>query len=264
MTATRSDGVVAAGTSYPALTVTVDVAVNAPPMSSTRSRCFRRRRVEYRQQHGFRSDADRPCAGPRRRQTHSGPLSAREISAIRTRSSSPTPAQGRLPAWLRSRGISAARIDDYGHERHGLDRESRDEDRHPLRPSRRGASYPALTVTVNVTADAPTIVTNTATVSGGGEFNATNDMASDSTTVLVFTPLVTGVSPSLTGGALIAAPRPSPSVTTSTCRCGNRIELRISQRRRRRSARHRRRSAYSFGRFVCEQKNDADFPAATR
>ena len=46
-----------------------------------------------------------------------------------------------------------------------------------------GASYPALTVTVSVAANAPALATNTATVSGGGELNATNDTASDPTTI---------------------------------------------------------------------------------
>ena len=46
-----------------------------------------------------------------------------------------------------------------------------------------GASYPALTLTVNVAANAPASVTNTATVSGGGELNTANDTATDPTTI---------------------------------------------------------------------------------
>jgi hypothetical protein len=46
------------------------------------------------------------------------------------------------------------------------------------------SSYPAITLTVNVAANAPSQVTNTATVSGGGETNVANDTASDPTTVL--------------------------------------------------------------------------------
>src|SRR5207249_11335292 len=46
-----------------------------------------------------------------------------------------------------------------------------------------GASYPAITLTVNVASDAPASVTNTANVSGGGEANLSNDTASDTTTV---------------------------------------------------------------------------------
>src|SRR5581483_9940544 len=46
-----------------------------------------------------------------------------------------------------------------------------------------GSSYPAITLTVNVAANAPASVTNTATVSGGGETNTANDTATDVTTI---------------------------------------------------------------------------------
>jgi uncharacterized repeat protein (TIGR01451 family) len=46
-----------------------------------------------------------------------------------------------------------------------------------------GASYPPITLTVNVSSSAPATVTNTATVSGGGDTNPANDSASDPTTV---------------------------------------------------------------------------------
>src|SRR5712691_2315366 len=46
-----------------------------------------------------------------------------------------------------------------------------------------GASYPAITLTVNVASNAPASVTNTATVSGGGETNLSNDAASDNTVI---------------------------------------------------------------------------------
>ena len=45
------------------------------------------------------------------------------------------------------------------------------------------ASYPSITLTVNVAGNAPS-VTNTATVSGGGETNIANDSASDVTTIV--------------------------------------------------------------------------------
>ncbi|HET6929299.1 MAG TPA: Ig-like domain repeat protein [Candidatus Acidoferrum sp.] len=58
-----------------------------------------------------------------------------------------------------------------------------------------GASYPAITVTVSVAANAPGTATNTVTVSGGGELNVANDTATDLTTItappdftLVFAP----------------------------------------------------------------------------
>ena len=65
-----------------------------------------------------------------------------------------------------------------------------------------GASYPALTVTVNVAANAPSNVTNTAVVSGGGEVNTANDTASDPT--FIGLPAVTSTTPSLSGGSLTA------------------------------------------------------------
>jgi uncharacterized repeat protein (TIGR01451 family) len=46
------------------------------------------------------------------------------------------------------------------------------------------SSYPAITLTVNVAANAPSLVTNTAIVSGGGEANVANNTANDPTTVL--------------------------------------------------------------------------------
>jgi uncharacterized protein DUF11 len=46
-----------------------------------------------------------------------------------------------------------------------------------------GASYPPVTVTVNVASNAPGSVTNVAAVAGGGESNAANDTASDTASV---------------------------------------------------------------------------------
>jgi uncharacterized repeat protein (TIGR01451 family) len=46
-----------------------------------------------------------------------------------------------------------------------------------------GSSYPAITLTVNVASNAPASVTNTASVSGGGQTNTANDSASDATTI---------------------------------------------------------------------------------
>ena len=51
-----------------------------------------------------------------------------------------------------------------------------------------GLSYPPVTVTVNVAADAAASVTNLASVSGGGETNTNNSTASDPTTVIPLTP----------------------------------------------------------------------------
>jgi endonuclease G len=45
------------------------------------------------------------------------------------------------------------------------------------------ASYPPIVVTVNVSSNAPASITNTATVSGGGDANLANNTASDPTTI---------------------------------------------------------------------------------
>jgi uncharacterized repeat protein (TIGR01451 family) len=46
-----------------------------------------------------------------------------------------------------------------------------------------GAAYPPITLTVRVAADAPANIVNTATVSGGGDINPANNTATDATTV---------------------------------------------------------------------------------
>jgi uncharacterized repeat protein (TIGR01451 family) len=45
------------------------------------------------------------------------------------------------------------------------------------------ASYPPITLTVNVASNAPSSVTNTATVAGGGEINTSNDTVTDPTNI---------------------------------------------------------------------------------
>jgi uncharacterized repeat protein (TIGR01451 family) len=63
-----------------------------------------------------------------------------------------------------------------------------------------GASYPVITLTVNVSLTAPASVTNSVTVSGGGENNASNNTANDLTTINAAAPpsisLLKSVSPS--------------------------------------------------------------------
>ena len=69
-----------------------------------------------------------------------------------------------------------------------------------------GSSYPAITLTVSVASNAPTSLTNTATVSGGGEASTGNDIATDATSILNTSgaPSILSVTPSLNGGVLTA------------------------------------------------------------
>jgi uncharacterized repeat protein (TIGR01451 family) len=80
-----------------------------------------------------------------------------------------------------------------------------------------GASYPPITLTVDVAANAPATVTNTATVSGGGETNTANDTANDPTAITPaagngnHAPFATGdaiqVAPGGTTQALVGNPK---------------------------------------------------------
>ncbi len=58
------------------------------------------------------------------------------------------------------------------------------------------ASYPPITLTVNVSASAPASVANTATVSGGGDVNSANNAASDPTVINAPSAAQLSVSPS--------------------------------------------------------------------
>jgi uncharacterized repeat protein (TIGR01451 family) len=53
-----------------------------------------------------------------------------------------------------------------------------------------GASYPSITLTVNVSSGAPASVTNTVTVAGGGELNTVNSSAGDTAAVTPATDLI--------------------------------------------------------------------------
>ncbi len=53
-----------------------------------------------------------------------------------------------------------------------------------------GASYPPITLTVNISANTPLSVTNNATVSGGGELNTANSTAADVTTITAQTEIL--------------------------------------------------------------------------
>lgn len=81
------------------------------------------------------------------------------------------------------------------------------------------SSYPAITVTVNVAANAPGTVTNSATVSGGGDVNAANNSASDPTTIEQTAGVVSVAVPSDgtygTGQSLDFAVRFSQNVTVT-------------------------------------------------
>ena len=75
-------------------------------------------------------------------------------------------------------------------------------------------SYPAITVTVNVAANAPTSVTNTAAVSGGGELNTANDTVNDPTNIIVVAPDM-AIAKSHTGNFVVGQVGAAYTITAS-------------------------------------------------
>ena len=73
-------------------------------------------------------------------------------------------------------------IDGDGAERDRVDVYAGDTELHAEHALAAAASYPVITLTVNVATTAPASVTNTANVSGGGEANTANNSANDVTT----------------------------------------------------------------------------------
>jgi uncharacterized repeat protein (TIGR01451 family) len=197
LTCTRSDAL-AAGSSYPAITVTVDVANNAAA-SVTNSVS-----VSGGSQTNTANDSatdvttidqlpDMTIA-----KSHSGNFAQGQVGAsytITATNSGFAPTSGlvtvtdTLPAGLTATAISGTgwtcvlgtltctRSDALA----------------------AGSSYPAISLTVDVSSTAPGSVTNSATVSGGGENNAANNTANDPTTIDAASPpsisLVKSVSP---------------------------------------------------------------------
>jgi hypothetical protein len=81
-----------------------------------------------------------------------------------------------------------------------------------------GLSYDPITVTVNVANNAALTVTNSVTVSGGGEINTGNDSGTDPTTVLQKTTLTltSSANPSVTGASVALTATVSNTAATGT------------------------------------------------
>ena len=181
LTCTRSDAL-AAGASYPVITLTVDVANNAPASVTNTAG------VSGGGQTNTANDtANDPTTITQLpdltiTKTHSGNFTRGQVGAtysiVVTNSGFATTSgtvtvTDTLPAGLTATGISGtgwtcvlATLTC-----------TRSTTRAP------GASFQTITLTVNVAANAPPMVTNTATVSGGGQANTSNDTANDPTII---------------------------------------------------------------------------------
>jgi uncharacterized repeat protein (TIGR01451 family) len=179
---TRSD-VLAAGASYPALTLTVNVAANAP--ASVTNAAAVSGGGEINTSNDTASDVtlivQPQLPDLTLTKTHVGNFTQGQTGAtytITATNSGTGPSSGTvtvtdtLPAGLTATGIAGTGWSCT----------------QPAGPCTRsdvlaGGAYPAITLTVNVAANAPASVTNTAAVSGGGEVNTNNNTASDVTTI---------------------------------------------------------------------------------
>ena len=202
LTATRSE-VLAVGASFPALTLTVNVAANAP--GSVTNLATVSGGGETYTANDTASDPTTIAPPPDLTisKTHSGNFKqgdSGDTYSITVTNSGSGPTSGTVSvADLLPSGLTATTFSGSGWTTSLSTLTATRSD--ALAAS---ASYPSLTLTVSVAANAPASVTNTATVSGGGEANTANDTASDPTTITVVVPDVIGTTPSLTGGSLTA------------------------------------------------------------
>jgi uncharacterized repeat protein (TIGR01451 family) len=183
VTATRSDALTA-GSSYPAIALTVNVANNAPP--SVTNTAVVSGGGETNTGNDSASDPTTIVQLPDLTiaKSHAGNFSQGQTGAAYTLTvsnagfaptSGPVTVTDTLPSGLTATAISGT---GWGCTLS------------PLACTRSdtvaaGGSYSAITLTVSVANSAPASLTNTATVSGGGESNTSNDSASDATTIAI-------------------------------------------------------------------------------
>ncbi|WP_222932384.1 IPTL-CTERM sorting domain-containing protein [Allochromatium humboldtianum] len=182
LTCSRSD-VLEAESSYPAITLTVDVAADAP--ASVTNTASVSGGGDVTPDNNTASDVTTIGSGPDLVliKSHTGDFSAGQRGAIYTlrvtnqggqTTSGSVTVTDTLPTGLTATAFSG------GGWTCTLT---------PLSCSRAdalaaGASYPPITLTVDVAAEAPTSVTNSAGVSGGGDINPDNNSAEDETRIL--------------------------------------------------------------------------------
>jgi uncharacterized repeat protein (TIGR01451 family) len=184
ITAVRSDAL-AAGSSYPALTITVSVASNAPASvtnTASVSGGGSPSPVNANDPTTIVSISDLTIA-----KSHTGTFKAGDsadkytvtVSNIGSGSTSGTvTVTDHLPTGLSGTAADSGTINGWSVSSSGQIITATRSD-----VLAGGSSYPVLTLTVSVAATAPASVTNTATVAGGGELNTGNDSASDPTTI---------------------------------------------------------------------------------
>ena len=181
LTCTNSN-VLNAGSSLPSITLTVNVAANAP--TSVTNVAAVAGGGQFNTSSSTANDATNIVAAPDLTivKSHNGNFSrgqigARYTVAVSNKGTAPTSGMVTVTDTLPS-GLTATAISGSGwtctlSTRSCIRRDS----------LAAGSSYPSITLTVNVSRNASSLVINIATVSGGGEVNTSNDTARDTTSI---------------------------------------------------------------------------------
>ena len=194
VTATRSN-VLAAGGSYPALTLMVAVASNAPASVTNTATVSGGGEIITTNDSATDLTSITQVADLTLTKTHTGSFrqgDAGDAYTITVSNAGPGPTTGSvtvsdvLPTGLTPTAADSGTINGWSVSTTG---QTVTATRSNVLSA--ATSYPALTVRVNVASTAPASVTNTATVSGGGEINTANDTASDLTTIIQLLPDLT-------------------------------------------------------------------------
>ncbi len=182
VTATRND-VLAPGASYPALTLTVSVAANAPASVTNTATVSGGGEVNTANDTVTDPTVITQVADLTVSKGHSGgfhPGDTADTLTITVSNPGAAPTTGpvtvtdTLPAGLVPTAAIRGVINGWSVSVNGQIVTATRSD-----VLAAGASYPVLTLTVGVAANAPASVTNVATVAGGGEINTANDTATD-------------------------------------------------------------------------------------
>jgi uncharacterized repeat protein (TIGR01451 family) len=176
----RRTGVLAAGANYPALTVTVAVAGNAPARVTNTAVVSGGGEINTANNSASDVTAITPVADLTIAMAHSGSFTAGGTGVYsiivsnvgRAATVGPVKVVDVLPMGLTYAGPSS--VNGWAISVSGQTVTATRSD-----PLASGASFPVLTLTVRVATNAPVSLTNTAVVSGGGEVNTGNNMAAD-------------------------------------------------------------------------------------
>jgi uncharacterized repeat protein (TIGR01451 family) len=184
VTATRNDAL-AAGTSYPALTLTVSVANNAASVTNTAAVSGGGETNTANDTASDPTTITVPAADLTIGKSHLGNFSqgdAADNYTITVSNVGSLPTSGPVTVTdIVPAGMSAVTASGAGWSTQVTGATITATRSDALAA---GASYPTLTIVVGVAADAPASISNAATVAGGGELNLANDTATDATTII--------------------------------------------------------------------------------